>query len=369
MAGRLPVTALLSQAFVAFTIECDNEFERQMPHRTARDGWTGPRGEVPWLTSMAMWFTCLRFVTEEGRSVQEVERLARTSTDWNGMERWGYVDVAPDQTDSRPRPPGKDWIVRATPAGRRAQAIWRPLSDEIEERWRERFGSGQVAKLRERLTAVVGLLDPDLPDCLPILGYGLFSRLPEGQPPAHLDGVAGDAGPVALSSLIAKVLLALALEFEDGWPISLATSADVLRVLDEEGHRLRNLPGRSGVSKEAISMALGVLTKAGLVELGPSPGEGRGKAVRLTALGKAAQVANATRLASIEEAWRVRVGIDAIAGLRASLEGLIEPATERSPLFRGLEPHPDGWRASVPRPATLPYFPMVLHRGGYPDGS
>jgi hypothetical protein len=34
-------------------------------------------------------------------------------------------------------------------------------------------------------------------------------------------------------------------------------------------------------------------------------------------------------------------------------------------LFRGLEPHPDGWRASVRKPNTLPHYPMVLHRGGF----
>jgi len=39
------------------------------------------------------------------------------------------------------------------------------------------------------------------------------------------------------------------------------------------------------------------------------------------------------------------------------------------PLSGGLEPYPDNWRASVRRPATLPHFPIVLHRGGYPDGS
>jgi len=31
--SRLPLSALLSQVLVAFTIECDNEFERQLPHR------------------------------------------------------------------------------------------------------------------------------------------------------------------------------------------------------------------------------------------------------------------------------------------------------------------------------------------------
>jgi DNA-binding MarR family transcriptional regulator len=363
------MTALLSQVFVAFTIECDNEFERQMPHRTAAQGPAGSRREVPWLTSMVMWFTCLRFLNDEDRSVQEVQRLARTSTNWNGMERWGYIDVGPDPADPRPSPPRNDWIVRATPAGRRAQTVWRPLSDEIEGRWRDRFGSERIDELRERLATFVSRLDPDLPDCLPILGYGLFSRLPERRPsPAH-DQAVREVGPIALPTLIAKVLLALALEFEGHWPISLATSSDVLGVLDEDGQRLRDLPGRSGVSREAIAMALGVLTKAGLVELGPSPGDSRGKAVRLTEAGRAAQLANTARLTDIEAAWRYGFGSDAFDGLRTSLEGIVEPDAERSPLFRGLVPDPNGWRAAVGRPTTLPLYPMVLHRGGYPDGS
>ena len=35
----------------------------------------------------------------------------------------------------------------------------------------------------------------------------------------------------------------------------------------------------------------------------------------------------------------------------------------------GLEPPPGGWRAAVRAKDTLPQYPMVLHRGGYPDGS
>jgi DNA-binding MarR family transcriptional regulator len=374
MAGELPLSALLSHAFVAFTIECDNEFERQVPHRTAATGRTGSRRRVPWLTSMAMWFTCLRFVDGQDRPVREVERLARTGTSWNGMERWGYVDIAPDPNDARPSPPRKDWIVRATPAGRRAQAAWRPMSDEIEGRWRERFGNARIADLRTRLATVVSRLDAGLPDCMPILGYGLFSRLPEGRPtPArdqNGDAVAGDdIARTALPSLMAKVLLAVALEFEDQWPISLATYSDVLRVLDDKEQPVRDLPGRSGVSKEAISMALGVLGKAGLIVLGPSPAGSRGQVVRLTPAGTAAQVTSASRLAAIEGTWPARFGIEALAGLTAALEGIVEPAGERSALFHGLEPPAGGWRASVPIPATLPYFPMVLHRGGYPDGS
>jgi hypothetical protein len=35
----------------------------------------------------------------------------------------------------------------------------------------------------------------------------------------------------------------------------------------------------------------------------------------------------------------------------------------------GLEPYPDNWRTDVRPPQMLPHFPMVLHRGGFPDGS
>jgi hypothetical protein len=38
-------------------------------------------------------------------------------------------------------------------------------------------------------------------------------------------------------------------------------------------------------------------------------------------------------------------------------------------LAAGLEPPPGGWRAPLRSPATLPHYPMVPHRGGFPDGS
>ncbi|HEX4016762.1 MAG TPA: hypothetical protein VHX15_08500, partial [Frankiaceae bacterium] len=34
-----------------------------------------------------------------------------------------------------------------------------------------------------------------------------------------------------------------------------------------------------------------------------------------------------------------------------------------------LQPYPDGWRAKAGAPQALPHHPMVLHRGGFPDGS
>jgi hypothetical protein len=71
-----------------------------------------------------------------------------------------------------------------------------------------------------------------------------------------------------------------------------------------------------------------------------------------------------------EGRWQERFGKSAILKLRESLEALVGGATAPvSPLFQGLEPYPDGWRAAVRKPHTLPHYPMVLHRGGFPDGS
>jgi hypothetical protein len=53
---------------------------------------------------------------------------------------------------------------------------------------------------------------------------------------------------------------------------------------------------------------------------------------------------------------------DLLAGLadrwRATVTAVCRPGTA-----------PDGWRAAIRRPVTLPHYPMVLNRGGYPDGN
>jgi hypothetical protein len=117
-------------------------------------------------------------------------------------------------------------------------------------------------------------------------------------------------------------------------------------------------------------MSVGFLEKGRYVVVAPDPAASRTKLVRLTPKGREAQVAYLRLLDAIEKRWQTRFGSDTIRSLRNALERLVgEPTAQLSPLFRGLEPYPDGWRASVPKPATLPHYPMVLHRGGYPDGS
>jgi DNA-binding MarR family transcriptional regulator len=347
VATGLPLSTLLSQALVAFTIELDNEFEHQMPHRTTNFESRGG----PWLVSVVMWWNCMRFVGEDGIRVSELEQLAGTKTNLNGMERWGYITWV-TCTDAAPR---SGQLIRATPKGRKAEEAWRRLVGEMEQRWQARFGYDQIRQLHESLGALVSQVGGGLPDCLPILGFGLFSRAQAGTP----NRVAPD---LPLPALLSRTLLAFAIEFERESDLSLAISANVLRVLNENGVRIRDLPLLAGVSKEAISMALGFLRKKRLAAIGPDPGGSRSKIARLTAAGRAAQDAYFQLVEVIEERWITRFGSEIIRVLRRVLERVAsDPAA--------LEPYPEGWRAQLPKPSTLPHYPMVLHRGGFPDGS
>jgi hypothetical protein len=195
--GRLALSALLSQALVAFTIEWDNEAEHRSPHRTTNYGRPPGAPAAPWLTSLVMWANCLRFLPDEGITVAGLRDLAGTGTNLDGMRRWGYLTLAP--APGHGRRPAPETVLLPTARGREAREILRGLDAEIEDRWRDRFGADQVFALR-----------------------AVLERLAAGDPP---------------------------------------------------------------------------------------------------------------------------------------------------PLSGGLEPYPDGWRARVTRPGVLPHYPMVLHRGGYPDGS
>jgi DNA-binding MarR family transcriptional regulator len=165
-------------------------------------------------------------------------------------------------------------------------------------------------------------------------------------------------------------LLAFAIEFERESDLSLAISANVVRVLDAKGVRVRNLPLLTGVSKEAISMAMGLLRKKQLAVVEADQSGSRAKVARLTPKGREAQDAYWQLLGIIEERWQTRFGKRTLRLLRESLERLVgQPTAQLSPLFRRTEPYPEGWRASVRKPNTLPHYPMVLHPGGFPDGS
>ena len=290
---ELPLPSLLSAAWVAFTVELDNEFEHRMPdHRSAL---RKARGEAPhgaYLVSVAMWANCLRYVTEEGVTMAEVARQARTHANLDGMRRWGYVTLDGAGRRGGARRSGPDSVLRLTAAGRRANEVWAPLGGEIEERWRLRFGAVAVDRLRDALRTVARPGAGSRPDTLPILRYRLSCEvedLPADETPSEMP----------LRALLSRGVLVFALGYERGVKLSLAMMLNVVRVrvLDGDGVRVADLPRLSGVSKEAIAMALGLLEKAMCVET-----------------------------------WS----------------------------------HD---RRRMVRRDTLPWFPMVLHRGGWPDGS
>jgi DNA-binding MarR family transcriptional regulator len=173
-----------------------------------------------------------------------------------------------------------------------------------------------------------------------------------------------------LYALFSQVLLAFTMEFESESDVSLAISANILRLLEKSGVPVGHLPRLSGVSKEAVKMSLGFLQRGRYLEVGDEPAARRRKVARLTAKGLAAKKKYQRRVGIVEENWRKRFGENDIRKLREVLEQLVGDATAKaSPLWRGLKPNAGGWRESVSQPDTLPHQPMVLHRGGYPDGS
>jgi hypothetical protein len=93
-----PLSALLSQILVAYTVEFDNEFERRMSE--AGDPGAG--------LSLIAWHKVMRFLNDNGISVENLERQATALTPVKGglacLERWRFVTLRPDPTDTRPVP-------------------------------------------------------------------------------------------------------------------------------------------------------------------------------------------------------------------------------------------------------------------------
>jgi DNA-binding PadR family transcriptional regulator len=161
-------------------------------------------------------------------------------------------------------------------------------------------------------------------------------------------------------------LLAFAIEYEEETKVALAIGANILRVIAEGRAIVRDLPRLSGVSKEAVATSLSFLEKSGFATTKPESSGRRTKVVELTEKGQASRREYLQLVGAIESRWRSRFGKAVVEDLRRDLEALVIASNA---LFAGIEPYPDNWRASLPKLENLPHYPMVLHRGGFPDGS
>ena len=352
-----PLSALLSQALVAFTLEFDNEFERRMIE-------SGHRGER---LSLVVWSNLIRFLDEGGVSVLDLAARAMASQErikfqLGCLERWRFVSFTPASADERPIPQrahsqtrhalregwgsGRgirgNWIVNLTSKGLKAKEIWTPLSDEIERRWRTRFGKELIGRLCESLQAIVVKLDIELPDGLP--GYWMLGEA-EGFPPRK----SHETARLPLPALLSQMLLWFTIEFDRESDASLALSANVLRVIGQDTVGLGDIPRLTGGSPEmtAISWQLKPYV---LVE--PDPSAKRGKVVRLTPRGLKAQKHYHRLVGEIEKRWEAKFGQGPISRLRESLQELFTRRDGVRPLMSaGLVPPEGTVRAGRQAPA------------------
>ena len=341
---EVPLATLLSWAWIAFAIEADNAVEAASSERVGR----------LFRISMAMWANGLRCIGEEGITVDELRARARAACNIGGLERWGWITVGDSGAGRREgygsqRGVKGGTVLRPTRAGGYARRLWPRAVTDVEQRWRTRFGDEAVGLLRDALLPFAAQMPWSPPEVH--VSDGFFTHV--------VDGPEADEN-ASLAGLLGQALTALTLEHERGCRVSLPVAADVLRVIDDEVVPARDLPRLSGVSKEAIAMVTGWLGRKKLAELGPA------RLITLTAAGRAA----------LEE-YRARAGRRDDQRLRACLEAIV---SQREPLAEGLDPPEGCWRAEKPYvaqtqrmlaepTAALPWHPMVLHRGGWPDGS
>ena len=318
-----------------------------MPHRTALSRAAGERPQGPWLVSLAMWANILRYVTAGGVTVDELSaRSGIRRPEIAGMVRWGYVTHEGGQ-------------LRLTDAGAEAARVWAPIEDRVESRWRDRFGADAVTSLRAAIGSSLADIREVGPDYLPVVQHGLWS----------VRQLRADRDPVeqgdSLSAVLSRALTLIAVAFERTSPVSIALGANVLRVLDTGGVAVPEVSSRAGVAREITDVSLGYLEKRGLAIVAS---DGRARVATLTQDGTEVQDFAEQRLGELDRRFEpTRVPLEVILSNAAALED-------------ALTPHPSAWRAQPPYAAStarmladpraaLPHFPIVTHRGGYPDGS
>ncbi|TWE12848.1 winged helix-turn-helix transcriptional regulator [Rudaeicoccus suwonensis] len=363
--GALP--RCLSQLLIAHTIQIDNWFEQHSPHRTTLGA---SPGQGPWLISYAFYANLLRWLAREPVPVSSVAALSGT-VNLPGLHRWGYLRISGWAGPGKPVPPAA--TLALTAAGERACDHWAAAADDTAAVWREQFDEAD-AQLREALSGLRDCLGRPAPPYLPVIAASKkFGRQPEWHSP--------DLPPSEeTTALLSAVLHTFIADYEQPGEISLPLASDVLRVLSVQPTPVTEAIRDSGISREAFTAALTPLLKYGHVAM-EKAAAGRVKMVRLTERGAQAVADHEARLTWVTGNWRTD------SAQARWMDQAREAATQilhrrddgGSVLGRLLVPPPDGWRHRAPfsrqtravaqdPAAALAHCPMVLHRGGYPDG-
>jgi len=354
--SRRPLSALLSQILVAFTLELDNEFEQEI----VKAGHPGAR------LSLIVWSNLIRFVADDGISVRDLvakSLLEQTQVRFmlGCLERWGFVMLELNAQKPDSKTPKKslksrlavrdgwgsgrgitsDWIVKLTATrGAKAREVWPPLFKVVEARWRTRFGNEEIRELRDALQSIVGRLDLELP-------HGFIDiRERKHAFPRRRDQ---KAPGLPLSTLLSQALLAFAIDFERESAAPFALCANAIRVLAEEAIPESEIPRLTGSSPE--TSGVGWQLKPYVV-LEPDPASHRGKVIRLSSRGLHAQRNYQRLTAAIEKNWESRFGRKEVSALRDSLQALLNAEKEdHSLLSEGLAPSKGTIRAGDVAPA------------------
>ncbi|MBX2797618.1 MAG: MarR family transcriptional regulator [Myxococcales bacterium] len=101
-----------------------------------------------------------------------------------------------------------------------------------------------------------------------------------------------------------------------------ASRFQLLRHLDADGMTITELARNAGISKQAVSQALGPLVRDGMVQVTPKPNDGRSRLVRWTALGSRLQRTALEAVGSIEADYEQLLGQEDYATLRDALTTL-----------------------------------------------
>jgi hypothetical protein len=364
-----PLSALLSQALVAYTIELDDAFELGM----AGAGYPGTR------VSLVVWANLLRFVPDGGISFRELSTRSlappdRLKSQLGCLERWGFLQIGTTEGEVR-KPastarghPGRraGWgtgrgiaggtTVTLTRKGRSAGEVWAPLWAEIDDRWEARFGHSEIMHLRETLEEIVGRFEVDLP-----LGLPAGMHVGEGEP--YPPGSARNLAAHPLSALLSKALLMFAIEYNRESPTPLVLSANMIRVLGELPVRLGDVPRLTGGSPESSDVGW---RERPYVVVEAEPEGGKGSVVRLSVRGMYAHMVYRQITADLEYRWETRYGRSTVRNLRASLERVLDRKEGgRSVLGEGLVPPSGTVRAgdSFPHPGSRTAGPAARRRG------